>query len=234
MEQSSNGTTKLLLACGAIAAPLFIIIFLIEGATRADYSPLRHPVSSLAIGGLGWMQSANFIVTGLLMLAFAVGLRRAVQPRGGSTWGALLVTIVAIGLVGAGVFVTDPISGYPPGTPNMVAQHTLHGTLHDLFSSLVFLGLPIACFVFARRFAGWGERGWSIYSVVTGVVFIAAFVVTSAGFGQAAGLVDLAGLLQRITLTIGWSWLALLAVHLLRAPVASRPLAVAASRLRQA
>ena len=60
--------TKTLLACGAIAGPLFVFAFLIEGATRADYDPLRQPVSSLALGDQGWTQSANFLVTGLLML----------------------------------------------------------------------------------------------------------------------------------------------------------------------
>ena len=79
MEQraQSDVATTALLVCGAIAGPLFVIAFLIEGATRADYNPLRHPVSSLALGDNGWTQTANFIITGLLMLAFAVGLRRA-------------------------------------------------------------------------------------------------------------------------------------------------------------
>lgn len=65
--------TKALLFCGVIAGPLFVVAFLVEGATRAHYDPLRHPVSSLAFGDLGWTQSTNFVVTGLLMLAFAIG-----------------------------------------------------------------------------------------------------------------------------------------------------------------
>jgi hypothetical protein len=44
------------------------------------------------------------------------------------------------------------------------------------------------------------------------------FIVTSAGFVQVAGLVNYAGLFQRITLTIGWVWLTLLPLFLLRAP----------------
>jgi hypothetical protein len=46
--------TKTLLACGVIAGPLFVLVFVVEGATRADYDPLRHPVSSLALGYWGW------------------------------------------------------------------------------------------------------------------------------------------------------------------------------------
>jgi len=92
------------------------------------------------------------------------------------------------------------------------------GRLHRLFSALVFLGMPVACFVLARRFAKWGECGWAIYSIVTGLAFLLAFVLASAGFVQADGLADFAGLFQRMTLTIGWAWLTLLAVYLLKAP----------------
>jgi hypothetical protein len=66
------------------------------------------------------------------------------------------------------------------------------------------------------RFAVRGESGWATYSAVTGVVFVVMFVLSSAGFRQAEGLVDLAGLLQRIAVTVGFGWLALLAVHLFR------------------
>jgi hypothetical protein len=210
-------TTKALLLCGAIAGPLFTVAWIVEGATRANYHPLRHPVSSLAFGDFGWMQIANFIVAGLVTLAFAIGLRRALQPLGGSRWGPLLIGAYAIGLLGAGIFVTDPVSGYPPGTPDMLLEYSsMPAALHDLFSIPTFVGLPIACFVFARRFAGWGQRGWALYSAVTGLAFAVMFVLASAGFAQAEGLVDLAGLFQRITISIGWSWLTLLAMQLLK------------------
>ena len=206
---------KGLLVCGAIAGPLFTGAWLVEGATRAKYNPLRHPISSLAIGDGGWTQASTFLVTGLLMLAFAFGLRRVLQARGGATWRSLLIGAVGIGLLGAGLFVTDPLNGYPPGTPDMPLSPSVQGTLHVLFSIPVFLGLPAACFVFARLFARWGEHKWAIYSVVTGIAFVVMFVVTSAGFAQVEGLVNHAGLFQRITLTIGWAWVTLLAVHTL-------------------
>jgi hypothetical membrane protein len=210
--------TKTLLACGAIAGPLFVLVFLVEGATRAHYDPLRHPVSSLAFGDVGWTQRANFLITGLLMLAFAIGLRRALRPLGGPTWGPLLVGAYAIGLLGAGIFVADPMNGYPPGTPDKRLIYSTHGVLHDMFSTLVFLGLPVACIVFGRWFAARGERGWATYSAVTAVVFLGAFILSSAGFGQTEGLVDLAGLFQRVTLIVGFGWLTLLAVRFLRSP----------------
>jgi hypothetical protein len=217
-NQTSDLILKVLLVCGAIAGPLFTAAWILEGATRAHYNPLRHPISSLSIGELGWTQSSVFVVTGLLTLAFAFGLRRRLPPQGGSTWGPILIGAMAIGLLGAGIFVTDPMNGYPPGTPDLPLQYSVPGRLHRLFSAFVFLGLPIACFVFARLFGKWGARRWANYSRATGIAFVLLFIVTSAGFAQVEGLVDYAGLLQRITLTIGWAWLTLLAVYMLKTP----------------
>jgi hypothetical protein len=220
-------TTKMLLACGAVAGPLFTAAWVVEGATRANYHPLRHPVSSLELGEFGWTQRVNFIVAGLLTLAGASGLRRALRPLGGSTWGPLLVGAHAIGLLGAGIFVTDPVSGYPPGTPNHLQTYgSVHAALHDLVSVGTFVGLPVACLVMARRFAGWGERGWATYSAASGVGFAVAFVLTSMAFNQVEPLVAFGGLLQRATVTVGWTWQTLLAIHLLRGlpqPPTSRP-----------
>jgi hypothetical protein len=208
--------SRFLLACGAIAGPLFVAATLLEGATRAGYSQLRHPVSSLALGPLGWTQVANFIVTGLLTTAFAVGMRRALRPGKGSVRGPLLVGIWGVQLVLAGIFVTDPVSGYPPGTPAQVVTPTLHGAVHDLVAVPGFAALAAAFFVLTRRFAALGRRGWVVYSVLSGLVFLAAFFLAGAGFGQAQTLVEFGGLFQRVAVFTGWTWLTLLAVHLLR------------------
>jgi hypothetical protein len=119
------------------------------------------------------------------------------------------------GLLGAGIFPTDPVSGYPPGTPDRLSGYSWHGAFHDLFSLVAFVALAVACFVFGRRFAVRGERGWATYSAVTGVVFVVTFILSSAGFGQTGVLVNFAGLLQRVAVTVGFGWLTLLAVHLL-------------------
>lgn len=129
-----------------------------------------------------------------------------------------MVGMWAVGLLGAGVFVTDPVSGYPPGAPDRLSGYSQHGALHDLFSGSAFVALAAACFAFGRRFAAWGERGWATYSVITGVVFLGAFILSSAGFGQAEGVVNLAGLFQRVAVSVGFGWLALLAVRSLRSP----------------
>src|SRR5438309_4567248 len=121
---------RALLACGLFGPPVFVAVFLIEGATRPGYSAWRNYVSSLATGDGGWVQVANFIVWGTLAIAFAIGLVRA----GARAVGALLF-LYGCGLVIAGVFVTDPGLGYPPDAPPV---HTAHGMIHGLAGLAVF------------------------------------------------------------------------------------------------
>jgi hypothetical protein len=200
---------RILLVCGVAAGPVFTVAYLVDGATRVHYKPLRHPVSSLALGDSGWTQTANFVVAGMLSAAFAVGLWRA----GTTHWGPLLVGVWAIALICAGIFRTDPVSGFPAGTADLLQHHTRQGVLHDLLSLVGFVALTAACFVFAWP----GARGWTIYSVASGVLFAASMVLASAAFAQKESLVDLGGLIQRVSITIGWTWLTLLAVRALLA-----------------
>jgi hypothetical membrane protein len=215
-QREQSTATRLLLACGVIGPPLFIIVFLIEGATREDYDPLRYAVSSLSIGDQGWIQAANFLLLGILLVAFAVGLRRALKGSRGGLWGPILIGLAGIGLFGAGIFTTDPIFGYPPDAPLVIAQYTLHGHLHDLCSVLFFAGVPIASFVFCRRFATSGERGWALYSLLSGLGTLAFFVLAAIGFDQNPALVHIAGVFQRLSISIGLIWVALLALRIMR------------------
>jgi hypothetical protein len=84
----------------------------------------------------------NFLVAGSLYLAYAAGLWRAPRTAAGTRLGPVLVAATAVGLLGAGTFVTDSVSGYPPGTPNTPAEYSTSGALHDLLSVPTFLGLP--------------------------------------------------------------------------------------------
>jgi len=212
---STLAEVRLLLLCGAIAGPLFIVIFLILGASRPGYDARRQPVSALAMGPLGWTQRMNFIVTAVLMLSGAVGLHLALTPRAGSTWGPVLVGVYAAGLIGAGVFVTD-LTGLSAVAPAQ-AQRSRPAVLHDLFSLIAFSALFIACFVFSYLFVAMRSVGWSIYSAVSGLLLGVGFVLFARGFSGAGPLAPIAGLLQRLTIAIGWMWVSVVAAHLLPA-----------------
>ncbi|SRR6266566_9158944 len=79
--------TRALLICGLIAGPFYIVVGLIQAFTRPGFDITRHDLSLLANGDLGWIQIANLVVTGLLIVAFAFGVRQALHAGPGRTWG---------------------------------------------------------------------------------------------------------------------------------------------------
>ena len=207
-------STRRLLQCGVVAGPLFVATFLAEGAVRSDYDALRHPVSSLALGPRAWVQVANFVVAGILYFAYAVGLSRAPRTLVRTRVGPILVGAAAVGLIGAGVFATDPVSGYPPGTPDALTGHTTSGALHDLFLAPTFLALPAAALVFAWSFRR-DDRRWAWYSAGSALVLLIVFGLASAAFSQVPSLVDRGGLFQRVAVSTGFAWLTALALRTL-------------------
>lgn len=219
----SDRLTQWLLAVGVVGPVLFVIVLFVEGATRPGYSSWRNFGSQLSLSSQGWEQVANFYVCGLLCIAFAFGLRRALRNGRGATWGPILIGVFGLSLISAGIFTTDPALGYPPGVPiHNVAfmRESLHSIIHGLSGLTAFASLAAACFVLARRFAGnpaW--RGWALYSVLTGMVIAASFVASNA-----TSVLDMrgvwpnapTGLIQRIGIIAGWGWMAIVAVRLLR------------------
>ena len=65
--------TKLLLTGGVLAGPIYILVGIAQILTREGFDITRHPLSMMSLGDLGWIQIANFIVTGLLVIAGAIG-----------------------------------------------------------------------------------------------------------------------------------------------------------------
>jgi Protein of unknown function (DUF998) len=203
----------LLLACGTVWPPVFLGVVLVEGATRPAYDAIRLPLSLLALTDAGWTQTLNFILSGCLAIAFAVGVR-LLGPR----WpraGAALLALVGVGLIGAGLFTASPGGGYPPG----VRAGSSGTDLHDVATLLVFGGLIAAASVFARWFAHAGRRGWAGASFLTAGLVAIGFVLMIAAFSARNDLSPVGGLIQRVTVAIAWTWLVLLALHMWRAPV---------------
>jgi hypothetical protein len=206
-------STRALLTCGVVAGPLFLLVVVIQDYTRAGFDPRQHPLSMLSLGDLGWIQITNFVVTGLLDVAFALGLRRAWRHGPGGTWGPLLIGGYGLGLVCAGVFVFEPAWGYPPGTPpglpaNPGARYALHGAAFFV----VFASLVAACFVFARSFAARGDRRWAIASALVGGALPALYVLSALLSDGGADPQPLSLLLRAIAL-IGWSFAAAAALR---------------------
>ena len=213
---------------GVIAPVAFIVVFLVEGAIRPDYDPVRHFVSLLALTDRGWIQIANFIVGGAAIAWFGLGLRDSWAGTGRGRWVPRLVATGGLALVVCGVFVGDPALGYPPGTPPGIPIDTSwHAAVHYLGVLTLLLSLTAGMFIAARHGPTTPTRAWAAYSIASGVLLFAGWVGSFVLVGP-SGIVETAGLWQRIAVVAGWQWLAGLAVtQLVRHRRAATQLAVA-------
>lgn len=79
--------TRFLLRWGLLAGPFYLVVGLIQALVRDGFDLARHPLSVLANGPGGWVQSANFMLTGMMVVAAAVGFGRVLEPKSHAvTW----------------------------------------------------------------------------------------------------------------------------------------------------
>ena len=148
----ATAITRSLLGWGVVAGPFYVAVSLAQALTRDGFDLTRHAWSLLENGDLGWIQSANFVLTGAMVVAFAVGLRRATGDRLGPP-AARPATAPARSR--PAIFRADPVVGFPAGTPVRprsvgTACCTWPVGAHRLPR------LIAACLILARRFAGRG------------------------------------------------------------------------------
>lgn len=165
------GTRAMLLA-GVIAGPLFLATVLIQAATRTGFDTRLHPLSLLSLGDAGWIQQANFILAGVLILASAIGIRQRLRGRPAGTWGPILIGVYGLSMWVGGFFTADPAMGFPVGVPEP-STLSWHSILHAFAAPLMALSLFAACFVFARAYVRQGKRGSAIFSWVVAPVYLA-------------------------------------------------------------
>lgn len=207
--------TRLLLGCGVLAGPFYVAVSVMLGLTRDGFDFTRHYWSLLAHGDLGWVQMANYVLTGLMLVAFAVGLGRALRPGLGDRWAPALVGVFGASLVVAGIFTTDPYGDFPfdafEGT-------TGRGLLHLVALCIGSAAVTGACFALARRFAADGATGLARFSGVTGVVVLIALLLFVTTFPGNAG--HSVRFTAAVVLALGW--VATVAVHLHRSVADAR------------
>jgi hypothetical protein len=193
--------TRSLLGWGVVAGPFYLVFGLVLALTRTGFDLTRHPLSALLLGPGGWLQAVNFILTGIMVAAAAVGFARAPLGRGGRVAGILLGVYAAC-LVLSAIFPPDPVAGFPPGVaaPQAV-QFSTSGILHLAFGGIGFLALGTAALV----------AGGSALLRAAGVVVILGFLGGAALSPGGAGVA-----LLWVAVVVGWAWLAAASVRAYR------------------
>jgi len=189
-----NALVQLCALAGVVGPLLFVLGFTLAGWLTPGYSPLSQSVSSLGVdGAYPWLQNTNFVVFGLLILAFAVGFfhqMREVLSRMGLWTSTFLLVLTGAGLVNDGFFTEGSVTALP-------------GILHAFGFLVIFGSLVTALWVIGsqlRQLSAWRRCGW--YTLLTswvtlGVLFSAAALADS---------LQLTGLFQRILVVVAFGW----------------------------
>lgn len=198
---------------GILGPALFVTVFTIEGWIRPGYEPLKTFVSALSLGPRGWIQIANFLVFGFLLFLFTRGVAAEFQTGKGARGGLVLLTIISVCYFISGPFVMDPT-----GTPQNLAS--VHGTIHGIAGAIVFLLMPVSCFVYLRRFSSdpkWRSLKW--WTLILGSISAAGMILLTIATkipGLQVGFNDWQGLIQRTAIVPFMVWIFVFAIGLLK------------------
>jgi hypothetical membrane protein len=209
MKKLTMGQRGLAAWAGMIGPAFFVVVFTIEGWLRPGYEPLKMYVSALSLGARGWTQMANFIILGVLLFVFTRGLAAEFETGKASRGGLALLTIIAVLFVVSGPFRMDPM--FTPAN-----QVTVHGTIHGIAGAIIFVLMPISCFVYLRRFRKdpkWQFLQWWTLAlgIITAVALVVFSVISKSPDLQNA-FIDWLGLLQRTLIVPYMLWLFIFAL----------------------
>ncbi len=198
-----------------VGIAIYIVLDIVAQLLPPHYSPIRQAESDLGVGPYGWVMDVNFVIRGILSLAFVYGLYRA-WPKALGTPRASLALIGAWG-VGAFVLAVSPTDISGPAT--------LHGTVHLVTAFLSFLFVAVGALGVSYSMPD--AAPWLAvrpYARALAVLTAIALVVLFLGTGIPRVEENLFGLLERIFLGFALLWMLVVCLHLLRSePSESRP-----------
>lgn len=190
-----------------MGAPLLmLVLWTIASLMRRGYDQLNQFGSELGTGPNAIIMNTNFVVTGLLTVAFATGLFKNIK---GGRW--ILIGSILLGLFGAG----EAVGGFFPCDPGCpIAAQSPSQLAHNADAVIAFVAIALAPLLVSlglKRDHRW--QGYRSYSLATGIIAIVLFLVFSAA---SIGYLGFVGLFQRLFLAVPFLWIEVVALRLLR------------------
>ncbi len=188
---------RLVALLGIISPVLCVLVFTLAGFLRPGYSPIHSAISTLGTGSGGWILNADLIISGLLFIVFAIGFYWWMRPIINHGWllaSTVLLVLSAAGVVNEGIF-HQPAHGEP-------SAH-LHMVLHGIGLAVLFYALILALLILGwhvRKIPDWRIYGW--YLMVTALATLGLVILPT----QIAGSGHIWGFIERVQVTVGFSW----------------------------
>jgi Protein of unknown function (DUF998) len=192
--------------CGVAGPILFASVVTVLSVIERDFmtslgwdpltAPTRDWPSGLALGPGGVVMTVTFLLCGVLLVVFALGLWRSFHA-----WRAGKAASLFLAAAGCAMcflsFATDPTNSAVPAT--------LHGRIHDGAFSVLGAALLLSLAAFGFVFKWRGKWGMAIFSWLTAALTVPSFVVK--------------GIVFYVFLAAFMAWCELTALQLLRLAV---------------
>lgn len=186
-----------------IVGPIVVIAGdLAASLSIPGYSLVHNSVSSLALTGVGWLQTICFLAMGLLLEIFVAGLFFNIRRARGFRLG--------IGLLALCGFVLMLIAAFHMDVSE--AERTIDGIIHTIASYGLGLLFPIAILSLTPSFKG--TPNWKnifVYTLIAGVLALA--LIMGALFAEQRGWF---GLYERVIILNALVWVEAVSIHFLR------------------
>lgn len=190
---------------GVAGSTLSLLVITIDGVLRPGYSAIADAISDMGERPYGWLLNKDLIVTGLLILLFAVGLHGAMRTGLGRR--TVNVVTALFMLAGAGIASDGVFTEYKAYALHLLGFYSAFTALTLVF---FLVGVHLLRLRDDRR-GCWRRYGW--YSLVTGIVVLLLVIVYVA---LPAYATDYQGLLERLIVLTSFGWQFVTACKLLR------------------
>ncbi|MFB6253057.1 MAG: DUF998 domain-containing protein [Halobacteriaceae archaeon] len=197
-EQSNIVFLRTLSLAGVLGPVIFWIVIGILGILTPEYSAVTDVISDLGAvtAPFALIQRINFIILGLGILAFAIGLDRQFRESWRPWIGVILIGMFGvIGVMGAGIFQSNPTN------PDSLT-HMLHSIVSVIGFLAGLIGIPLTSWRLYK------ENQWSGYQSRLIVIAITTIVIGSFGIFLASNGTSWPGLGQRLFVGVLTGWIA--------------------------
>jgi len=125
--------------CGMTAPVLMLVLWTVASLMRPGYDQLSQYGSELGTGPNAIIMNTNFVITGLLIIAFATGLFAIIRRVRWIQIGSIMLGVFGVGEVAGGFFPCDPGC---PITAQSVSQLT-----HNVEAVIAFVAIALSPFL---------------------------------------------------------------------------------------
>ena len=207
-KASSSRLVTVLAIVGIVGPILFWTLLLLAQSLHPSYDAWKESISRLELGPFGWLQTMNFYLITIFIVAFGVAVYLGIAKSRISRIASLLLVVMGLAHLLSAVFQVD----VDPSGPKSIAYIT-----HNMAFIISMALFPFAAFMLVPNL--WSDVRWRPFAFLTIVAGTMVLMLELAWLvSQPIGshLIDTwFGTYERILFSIQLAWMVMISTRLL-------------------